>query len=103
VVVIRVDLIRPDIFLEGCDGDRVRISRTRKPEQVETVWNPVRKGVDILVPGTVKIAAKQHVIVLQLLLALAEVRPLITLDDYPSREMDDRKAKQPCQAGGKRA
>jgi hypothetical protein len=52
------------------------------------------KGVEILIPGAVKAAGEQQIVVLQLLLSLAEVGPLIALDDCPTREMDELQAEQ---------
>ena len=74
---------------------RVQLSDTRDAlglPQTKLTWKLSeldRKSVDILVPSAVEVAAEQHVIAFEMLLALAEVRPLVAFDDRPTCEMDN--------------
>src|ERR1700722_15719507 len=94
VVIVRVDLICRDIILERRYGYGMRVFLAARPEKIEPFGNAIGKGVDILIPGPVEIAAEKHVVVFDDLRASATVGPALALDDGPARKMDDRQADQ---------
>src|SRR5262249_12388482 len=96
IIIAGMDLVLADVVLERRYWDRFRIFLAGIPEQVEPVRNAIGERVDILIPRSVEIAAKQHVIVVDLGLASVTGGPLVALNDDPARKVNDAQPQQTC-------